>query len=84
MSRTSIGLEVPYSEDERQFLMQAVEQAMRAFRMFKKGTGKDFVSVESIKEPCAKVESESKGKWFAKVSHLVYLLWVRIICFWSC
>jgi len=56
MSRKSIGLEVQYSEDEGQFLMQAVEQAMRAFRIFKKGTGKDFVSVDIIKEPCAKAD----------------------------
>ena len=56
MSRKSIVLEVPYSEDEGRFLMQAVEHAMRAFRIFKKGTGKDFVSVEIIKEPCAKAD----------------------------
>jgi len=29
---------------------------MRAFRIFKKGTGKDFVSVDIIKEPCAKAD----------------------------
>jgi hypothetical protein len=60
MSPLSVTIQVPYAENERQFLQQAVEAAVRAFRRINGKPGDGFGEMSSTRatqdEPTAPLD----------------------------
>ena len=47
----TVTLQVPYAENEQQFLLQAVEAAVRTFRSLNAKPGNGFEEVSSTRTP---------------------------------
>ena len=60
MSPSSVTIQVPYAENEQQFLQQAVEAAVRAFRRINGKPGDGFGEMSSTRttqdEPISQLE----------------------------
>ena len=58
MSPLTVTLQVPYAENEQQFLLQAVEAAVRTFRSLNGKPGDGFGEVSSISTAQAELTSQ--------------------------
>ena len=51
MSPVSVRLHVPYAEEEKQFVMQAVRQALKTFRALHRNAGDSWDDASMTGEP---------------------------------